>query len=132
MYARPWRTAGALLAAGVVVLGGCGSPEESAGPVDVTPTPSDSASSGEPSPTGTSPPPTTTTPVAPATPVASPPAPAAEPSDPIDVSGGDDPTRADTPDEVAAVLGKLSRLRSTGAISDEEYEAKKRELLDRL
>ena len=67
MYARPWRTAGALLAAGVVVLGGCGSPEESAGPVDVTPTPSESASSGEPTPIGTSTPPTTTTPVAPAT-----------------------------------------------------------------
>lgn len=62
------------------------------------------------------------------------PAPAAAPvsSPRIDVSGGDDPTRADTPDEVAAVLGQLSKLRDAGSISDEEYEAKKAELLGRL
>lgn len=50
----------------------------------------------------------------------------------IDVSGSDDPIRADTPDEVAAVLGQLSKLRDAGSISDEEYEAKKAELLARL
>jgi hypothetical protein len=50
----------------------------------------------------------------------------------IDVSGGDDPTRADTPDEVAGVLGELARLRDAGTISTEEYEAKKQELLGRL
>lgn len=50
----------------------------------------------------------------------------------IDVSGGLDPTRADTPDEVAAVISELTRLRDDGAISAEEYESKKQELLDRL
>jgi uncharacterized membrane protein YdbT with pleckstrin-like domain len=64
-----------------------------------------------------------------------PPAPAAAPaatSSRIDVSGGDDPTRADTPDEVTAVLGELARLRDAGTITAEEYEAKKTELLGRL
>ena len=50
----------------------------------------------------------------------------------IDVSGGEDPTRADTPDEVTAVLGELARLRDVGTITAEEYEAKKAELLGRL
>ncbi len=50
----------------------------------------------------------------------------------IDVSGGADPLKADTPDEVAAVLGQLSKLHDSGAISDEEFEAKKQELLGRL
>jgi len=50
----------------------------------------------------------------------------------IDVSGGDDPDKADTPDEVAAVLGRLTKLRDDGHITDEEYEAKKQELLGRL
>jgi hypothetical protein len=50
----------------------------------------------------------------------------------IDVSGGDDPTRADTPDEVTAVLSELARLRDAGTITSEEYEAKKTELLGRL
>ncbi len=50
----------------------------------------------------------------------------------IDVSGGDDPTRADTPDEVTAVLSELARLRDAGTISADEYEAKKTELLGRL
>lgn len=50
----------------------------------------------------------------------------------IDVSGGDDPRKADTPDEVAAVLGQLVKLRDDGAITDDEYETKKRELLERL
>ena len=50
----------------------------------------------------------------------------------IDVSGGDDPDKADTPDEVAAVLGQLTKLRDDGHITDEEYEAKKQELLGRL
>jgi uncharacterized membrane protein YdbT with pleckstrin-like domain len=50
----------------------------------------------------------------------------------IDVSGGADPTRADTPDEVARVLGELARLRDAGSLSAEEYEAKKQELLGRL
>ena len=59
------------------------------------------------------------------------PAPAAK-SAGIDVSGGSDPTRADTPDEVTAVLGELAKLRDAGTITDEEYEAKKTELLGRL
>lgn len=50
----------------------------------------------------------------------------------IDVSGGADPTRADTPDEVTAVLGELAKLRDAGTISAAEYEAKKTELLGRL
>ena len=65
------------------------------------------------------------------------PPPAPEPAPPpsssrIDVSGGDDPTKADTPEEVSAVLGELARLRDAGTISDEEFEAKKAELLGRL
>ncbi len=62
-------------------------------------------------------------------PAAPPPAPAA---DTIDVSGGADPKRADTPDEVTAVLTELAKLRDAGTISAEEYEAKKTELLGRL
>jgi hypothetical protein len=58
-----------------------------------------------------------------------PPAPA---DAPIDVSGGADPSRADTPEEVEAVLQQLGRLRDTGAISSGEYEMKKKELLNRL
>ncbi len=50
----------------------------------------------------------------------------------IDVSGGADPTKADTPEEVTAVLGELGKLRDAGTISAEEYEAKKQELLGRL
>jgi hypothetical protein len=64
-------------------------------------------------------------------PVASAP-PAAPLEAPVDVSGGEDPLKADTPDEVAAVLAQLTRLRDQGAISSGEYEMKKRELLDRL
>ena len=60
------------------------------------------------------------------------PAPAAAASGGIDVSGGADPTRADTPEEVSAVLEELSRLREAGTITDEEFEAKKAELLSRL
>ena len=50
----------------------------------------------------------------------------------IDVSGGADPLKADTPDEVAAVLAQLSKLRDEGHITGGEYEIKKQELLDRL
>jgi hypothetical protein len=50
----------------------------------------------------------------------------------IDVSGGADPLRADTPEEVTAVLGQLTGLRDDGHLTTEEYEAKKRELLGRL
>ena len=42
------------------------------------------------------------------------------------------PLKADTPEEVAAVLAQLSRLREQGSISSGEYEIKKKELLDRL
>jgi hypothetical protein len=56
----------------------------------------------------------------------------APPQEPVDVSGGADPLKADTPDEVAAVLAQLTRLRDEGALSSGEYEMKKRELLDRL
>jgi hypothetical protein len=51
---------------------------------------------------------------------------------PIDLSGGADPLKADTPEEVAAVLAQLTRLREQGAISSGEYEMKKKELLNRL
>lgn len=60
------------------------------------------------------------------------PAAAATPASRIDVSGGADPTRADTPDEVTAVLAELAKLRDAGTITAEEYEAKKAELLGRL
>jgi hypothetical protein len=50
----------------------------------------------------------------------------------IDVSGGADPLKADTPDEVTAVLAQLARLRDEGHISEEEFGAKKQELLGRL
>ena len=68
---------------------------------------------------------------------APPPAPTAEQAERaavsgIDVSGGADPTRADTPEEVTAVLSELAKLRDAGTISAEEYEAKKTELLGRL
>ena len=75
-----------------------------------------------------------------ASPPPPPPAPAATPAPTtgqaavsgLDVSGGADPTKADTPDEVTAVLAELNQLRETGAITDDEYEAKKQELLGRL
>jgi hypothetical protein len=61
------------------------------------------------------------------------PAPGPVPPPPaIDVSGGSDPLKADTPDEIAAVLAELTRLRDAGHISSGEYEIKKQELLDRL
>jgi uncharacterized membrane protein YdbT with pleckstrin-like domain len=50
----------------------------------------------------------------------------------IDVSGGADPLKADTPEEVAAVLEQLTKLRDQGHISGGEYEIKKQELLGRL
>lgn len=65
-------------------------------------------------------------------PVAQTPAPAPAAEARVDVSGGADPTRADTPDEVTAVLSELARLRDAGTITTEEYEAKKTELLGRL
>jgi hypothetical protein len=51
---------------------------------------------------------------------------------PIDVSGGADPLKADTPEEVAAVLAQLDALRRAGHITSGEYEVKKQELLGRL
>jgi len=64
-------------------------------------------------------------------------APAAVPAAPpagtrLDASGGADPTKADTPEEITAVLAELAKLRDAGTISTEEYEAKKTELLGRL
>lgn len=50
----------------------------------------------------------------------------------IDVSGGEDPLKADTPDEVTAVLERLTRLRDDGHITADDYETKKQELLERL
>ena len=38
----------------------------------------------------------------------------------------------DTPDEVMQALSRLADLRDNGAITAEEYEAKKQELLGRL
>ena len=60
------------------------------------------------------------------------PAPAPVASGRIDVSGGADPLKADTPDEVAAVLNELTKLRDSGSITEAEYEDKKQELLGRL
>ena len=39
---------------------------------------------------------------------------------------------ADTPDEVTRLLTQLADLRDRGAISTEEFETKKRDLLNRL
>lgn len=64
--------------------------------------------------------------------VAAEPAPAPAPATRIDVSGGADPNRADTPDEITAVLSELAKLRDSGTITADEYEAKKTELLGRL
>jgi uncharacterized membrane protein YdbT with pleckstrin-like domain len=50
----------------------------------------------------------------------------------VAVSGGVDLDRADTPEEVTAVLSQLTRLRDAGAITEAEFEAKKTELLSRL
>lgn len=47
-------------------------------------------------------------------------------------NGGTANGRVDTPDEVAAALSSLAGLRDQGAITPEEYEAKKQELLGRL
>ena len=69
----------------------------------------------------------------PAAPAAAPAAPASAASaTTIDLSGGADPLKADTPEEVAAVLEQLTRLRDEGHISSGEYEIKKQELLERL
>jgi hypothetical protein len=65
-------------------------------------------------------------------PAPAPPPPPLPIDEPVDVSGGADPLKADTPDEVAAVLAQLTRLRDQGAISSGEFEVKKKELLDRL
>jgi hypothetical protein len=59
-------------------------------------------------------------------------APAKPSSSRNEVSGGGDSNRADTPEEVTAVLGELAKLRDAGSISEAEYEAKKTELLGRL
>ena len=68
-----------------------------------------------------------------ASPAPAAPAPAPAPAPPtIDLSGGVDPTRADTPEEVEAVLVQLTRMRDSGAISSGEFEIKKKELLNRL
>jgi membrane protein YdbS with pleckstrin-like domain len=40
--------------------------------------------------------------------------------------------RVETPEEVTETLARLSQLRDEGAITDEDYEAKKADLLDRL
>jgi hypothetical protein len=59
---------------------------------------------------------------APASAVASPPSPAAAPASAPKVN----------PDEVTRTLANLADLRDRGAISAEEYEAKKTDLLGRL
>jgi hypothetical protein len=62
---------------------------------------------------------------------AAPAAPRAAPPPSI-VAGGEDPLRADTPEEITEVLSRLAGMRDAGHISPEDYEAKKQELLDRL
>lgn len=47
-------------------------------------------------------------------------------------AGGDDPLRADTPEEVTQLMERLTAMRDAGHLSTEEYAAKKQELLDRL
>ncbi len=51
---------------------------------------------------------------------------------PAEASTGRDPMRADTPDEITAVLSELAKLRDAGTITEQEYESKKTELLGRL
>jgi hypothetical protein len=68
----------------------------------------------------------------PPAPVTQDPAPAPTPAARVDVSGGEDPHKADTPDEITAVLSELARLRDAGTITAEEYETKKTDLLGRL
>lgn len=61
------------------------------------------------------------------------PAPAPAPARPTSIAAqGGDPDRVDTPEEVTATLTSLAELRDTGAISAEDYEAKKQELLGRI
>ncbi len=61
------------------------------------------------------------------------PAPAPAPARPTSIAAqGGDPDRVDTPEEVTATLTRLAELRDSGAISAEDYEAKKQELLGRI
>jgi membrane protein YdbS with pleckstrin-like domain len=53
-------------------------------------------------------------------------APATTPAEDADIE------RAESPEEITALLARLADLRDSGAISAEEYEAKKQELLGRL
>ena len=54
------------------------------------------------------------------------------PSTPVPPPDAHTTQRADSPDEVARSLARLASLRDTGAITAEDYEAKKQELLSRL
>jgi hypothetical protein len=73
---------------------------------------------------------------------ASPPRPAAAPAAPVAATHGDETVSADTPgrppnaalssDELTRTLSSLADLRDRGAISPEEYERKKADLLSRL
>jgi uncharacterized membrane protein YdbT with pleckstrin-like domain len=58
--------------------------------------------------------------------------PAAPATDTAAAAAADDISRADTPEEITAVLTQLSLLHDAGSLSDAEYEAKKQELLGRL
>jgi uncharacterized membrane protein YdbT with pleckstrin-like domain len=60
------------------------------------------------------------------------PTPAAPAPEVAVAAAADEMSRADTPEEVTAVLTQLSRLHDAGSLSDAEYEAKKQELLGRL
>lgn len=67
----------------------------------------------------------------PAPPILGPVQPAAAlPPVPADSAAGD--TRAQTPEQVMALLKQLGELRDAGVVTPEEFEAKKKELLDRL
>jgi hypothetical protein len=58
--------------------------------------------------------------------------PAAQAPAPSFAAGGEDPMRADTPEEIMTLIARLSELRDAGHLSDEELEAKRQELLERL
>lgn len=78
---------------------------------------------------GTPPPPPLPGPVQPAAfPQApQPPAPLPAPPEPAPAD-----TRANTPEQVMALLKQLGELRDAGVVTPEEFEAKKKDLLDRL
>ncbi len=71
------------------------------------------------------------TPGVPASPAASP-APAVAPPPVPAAPAAPEPARAETPGEISATLASLTDMKEDGTITDADFEAKKKELLDRL